>query len=316
MNEENITNVIEYIQQNSNQTTETLVQSLVSAGYPLDDIKIGLGRLGLSPLSIPGYTPTVQPPQPQTINLLPGRTMLGLVGAVIILIGVYYLGNTNIAKMLENVPLLGKRPQLSRPVTNDKNPSYIQTLPTLTPQKSPIQAFQKTFNNNTYKITEKVYINGVTYEDLDFIYYTENGFVDRVDSPLGITAIIRTKNYYILRPSVKAFAKVESTDLQYTARADELQKSLIFNRILVSDNKDTWEKKNDTEWIYKENTSDYYIITFNNENLPVKIVSYQENKIKDEVAYTYEPVIITEELLAVPKDYREVTEQELKPQQP
>lgn len=316
MNEENINNIVTYIQQNPDQPTEALVQSLITAGYATNDIRMGLGRLGLSPLALPGYTSSIQT-TPIDTPFMPGRTLVGLAGAAIILMGVSYMGNTNIARLLENVPLLGKRPQLTRPVPNDNKPTTLLTTPAALPQKTPVQDFQKAFNNNTYKITEKVYINGVTYEDLDFIYYTENGFVDRVDSPLGITAIIRTKNYYILRPTTKTFSNVESTDLQYTVRADEIQKALIFNRLLVPDNKGTWEKNGDAEWKFKESTSDYHMITFNNENLPIKIASYnQENKIKNVFEYTYEPITITEELLAVPQDYREVTEQELKSQQP
>lgn len=316
MNEQNINNIVNYIQQNPDLTTEILVQNLIQAGYDTSDIRIGLGRLGLSPLAIPGSAPAIQV-TPYTTPFMPGRTLIGIAGAVVILIGVYYMGNTNIANMLERVPLLGKKPQLSRPVINDKNPPSLQTTPSPVPQKTPLQDFQKTFNNNTYKITEKVFFNGITDEQFDFTYYTENGFVDRIDNPLGLITIMRTQAYFVLRQKTKTFFKVESTDLQYKARADELQKLLLINRLLQPEANATWEQIGEAEWKYQDNTTDYYILTFNSDSLPIKIVRFnQQNRIEDELSYSYEPIIINEELLAIPKDYREVTEQELNPQQP
>ncbi len=311
MNEENITNVIEYIQQNSNQTTETLVQSLVSAGYPLDDIKIGLGRLGLSPLSIPGYTPSIQPPAPQAINLMPGRTLIALAGAAVILISVSYLGNTNLAEILARVPFLGRKPLLSRPVEKKVvvNNDDLKKDP-LKANKNPMEAFRKLYENNTYKISITLESKGNQQNSIDLTYYTENGFIDRHDNDAGITYIVRTNAFYTIDHVQKTFSKVESTDFRYGVLAQSLQDAFIINELLAGETADfiTWQALANNQWKGTNTVAkSYFILNIDTTGLPTNIELYND---KDELisvdTFIFEPVTINETVLTPPMGYKEV----------
>ena len=314
MNEENINNIMTYIQQNPDQITETLVRNLMNVGYPLDDIKIGLGRLGLSPLSIPGYIPPVQQQNPEGIGITPSRTIFAIAGAAVILLFVFYMGSTNIAKLLANVPFLGRKPQLTRPVEQNTNSQPTATISpkVTTTADNQGQKFQQLFNNNTYKITI-TQNNSATPAPLQ--YYTENGYIDRHDNYADMTYIVRTNSYYTLNNKAKTYSKIDSTDFRYGVLVQSLQDAFLLNFLLnklsIDKSPATWEKLSDNQWKISNfyNYPNQYIISdFDTNGLPTTLTFHDKTDNKELGSYniSFEPVIITDELLTVPKDYKQV----------
>ncbi len=122
MNEQNISNVIEYLEQNPDQTTESLVISLLNEGYPVQDIKAALDRLGISPVVIPGYKETIIYSSQQ--RSFPGKMfiIIGIILSLLIIVGIiafastYFTQSVDETSVSENTPA----PTSSNPITEMK----------------------------------------------------------------------------------------------------------------------------------------------------------------------------------------------------
>ncbi len=308
MSEENINYVMEYIQSNPNQTTESLVKSLITAGYSPDDIRIALGRLGLSPLAMPGSN--LQPIEEPVKRAL-FKNLLALCGAALILITIYYLGNTNLARYLQTIPFIGRKPQLSQPVTEIAEIPEEIKIENAPDANDQIAKFRDAYENGTFKLTlSSNSMKDIESTSLDLVYYTENGYIDRFDNPGGISTIVRTNAYYTIDNNSKTFTKVDSTDFRYGLMVQTLHDSFILKELIMGLDSDKlkWEKINSSSWkVQYTDSSTFLMITFDEVGFPSSIVIHGEDGMPaQQYDFIFEPIIITEELLTVPKGYKEV----------
>ncbi len=312
MSDENIRRITQYLQQNSNQTTDMLVQNLITAGYQQEDIGAALEQLGLSPLAIPDYAPPTSEPKLSEL-VIPGKGIVAFMGAAIILIAVYFLGNPAITQLLEKIPLLGRPPQLSRPVKTDEVPIVtpeIDAPVTESPPRTVLNTFIDTYNKGTFKVTLAAKQLPITdIEEFQLEYYTENGFVDRFDNTAGITTIVVDNAYYTINHNSKTFTKVDSTDLQYNPLVQSLQDSFILNELLFGLESETlsWQEIEPNTWkITIKDSGTYITVTFDEKALPNLIMMYDAKDVPTyQYVFSFEPIIITEELLSVPSGYKE-----------
>ncbi len=280
MSEQNITNIIEYLDQNPDQTIESLVINLLNEGYPVEDIKEALDRQGISPLAIPGYKETIVYSGSKRSS--GGKKMaiaLLIIVSIILIVAIYLL-----------------IVYFARSVEEENAPA--QPTNTEAVDISPITTMKATLAESDYKVT----INSK-------IYYVDNGRMARKELNDGKIYL----NWAGILTVIDINAKTYITYFSQTPQAEEFKKTvnegLIPLEIIASTESGavSWKKVNDTTW---ESTNvPKQRITY---DPAMKLVTKRaflnpDGAVSQEEAIQYEKITITNDLLGVPPGYTRIT---------
>ena len=277
MNEQNISNIIEYLDQNPDQTIETLVVNLLNEGYPVEDVKAALDRQGISPLVIPGYRETIVYSSPKRshtgiILLVVAALLSVIIIAVVILIASGYLGRGSVT---------GARQGSNNAVTATTDP--IATLRTQ-------------LEKNDYKVAT----NGI-------VAYLDNGAISKKEFNngktyldwSGVLTILDTntktyKTYFGQTPESTEYNNNKKLDIPPLAVIDETEASKV-----------SWQKVSDTVWESKNVPKQR--ITFDPQTglLTKKELINPDGSTAKEETVSYEPITITQDTIKIPSDYTE-----------
>lgn len=291
MNEQNITNIIEYFEQNPDQTIETLVSNLLNEGYPIEDIKAALDRQGISPLVIPGYKETIVYSSGSGASskkwlMIAGIILAFIIVGVIILIAYSYL-NQNVTPVQTG----GVAEQTARSLKQGVSATPVASPPGT---NSIATTLKEALAKEDYKIT----IN-------QMIVYVDNGVLARVEKNDG-------KIYLDWSSAVTIMDIASKTYRIYYANAPEAKTYYSSRYVglvpleIIADtesNKISWRQLDSTTW--ESTTTPTQKITIDPQtNLVSKRVTLNpDGSLAKEENVIYEKTVVTKALLDIPADY-------------
>ena len=293
MNEQNITNVIEYLDQNPDQPVETLVTNLLNEGYPVADIKAALDRQGISPLAIPGYQETITYSSPHPSSgkwLFIVAIILAFIIISIIIYAAYsYLNRNNNSS--NTSPGKGIAEQTAK---NLNNPSPT-TAPTVVVGKSIAPMLKSAFEQQDFKIT----INQI-------IIFADNGALARIEKNDGkiyldwsaaITILdVGSKTYKIYYPSTS-----EAQAYYSTRYVDIIPFEIIAD---TEAGKLDWKQIDSTTWESTRGTKQRITIDPQTKLITKRQLLNTDNSILKEDTIQYEKTTVTKSLIEIPSDYK------------
>lgn len=291
MNEQNITNIIEYFDQNPDQTIETLVSNLLNEGYPVEDIKAALDRQGISPLVIPGYKETIVYSQGRATSskkwlMIAGILFSFIIIAIIILIAYSYL-NQNITPVqtegvAEKTARNIKQGISVTPVANSPGTNSVATI------------LKDTLAGEDYKIT----IN-------QMVVYLDNGVLARVEKNDG-------KIYLDWSSAVTIMDIASKTYRIYYANAPEAKTYYSSRYVglvpleIIADtesNKISWRQLDSTTWESTTTPTQKITVDPQTNLVSKRVILNPDGSVAKEENVIYEKTVVTKALLDIPTDY-------------
>lgn len=293
MNEQNITNVIEYLDQNPDQPVETLVTNLLNEGYPVADIKAALDRQGISPLAIPGYQETIIYSSPRESSgkwlLIVGIVLSFIIVGLIIYVAYSYLNRNNTTS--NTTSGRGIAEQTARNL-NSASPT---TAPTVAVGKSIAPMLKSAFEQQDFKIT----INQI-------IVYADNGALARIEKNDGkiyldwsaaITILdIASKTYKIYYPST-----AEAQAYYSTRYVDIIPFEIIAD---TEAGKLDWKQIDSTTWESTIGTKQRITIDPQTKFITKRQLLNTDGSVSKEDTIQYEKTTVTKSLIEIPSDYK------------
>lgn len=293
MSEQNITNVIEYLDQNPDQPVETLVINLLNEGYPVEDIKAALDRQGISPLAIPGYQETIvyssTKPASGKWLLIVGLILSLIIIGIIIYIAYSYVNRNTTSSTTNQSGGIAER------TAKNLNSTTPTPLPTTAPGKSIAPMLRSAFEQEDFKITS----NQITV-------YVDNGALARIEKNDGkiyldwsaaVTILdVATKTYNIYYPS-KAEAQA-----YYNTRYN----GIIPFEIMADTEagKLDWKQIDSTTWESIVGTKQRIIIDPQTKFITKRQLLNMDGSILKEDTIQYEKITVTKSLIEIPSDYK------------
>lgn len=283
MNEQNITNIIEYLDQNPDQTIEVLVQNLLNEGYPVEDVKAALDRQGISPLVIPGYRETIVYNSPKRSHWFIVLIIVVILLSIIIAVVVYAFATG----YFDRRSVIGDSPTSQ----NSPPPSGNNTISATV---NPVPDMRNTLQKDDYKIIS----NQVTV-------YLDNGEIARLEKGEGrtyldwsgiVTIIDNTarnyKTYFAQTPEAQEYQRIKNVGIVPLEVIADTEAGKI-----------QWKKVSDTV-LESTNIPKQQIIIDPQTKLVVSRISLNpDGSISKEEQVAYEKTAITADLLKIPTGY-------------
>lgn len=292
MNEQNITNVIEYLDQNPDQPVETLVINLLNEGYPVEDIKAALDRQGISPLAIPGYQETIvysSKPQSSGKWLLAVGIILSLIFIGVIIYLAYSYLNRNTSQ--SNTAQGGIAEQTAR----NLNSSTPTPTPTVVQGNSIAPMLRAAFEQEDYKIT----INQITV-------YVDNGALARIERNDGKIYLDWSAAVTILDVASKTYRIYYPSNPDAQAYYNTRYSGIIPFEIITDTEAGrlSWKQLDATTWESTVGTKQRITVDPQTKFITKRQLLDINGAVSKEDTIQYEKITVTKSLIEIPQEYK------------